>query len=77
MAGRPTVLTSSIRAQLERMLDAGVKQEVAARGVGISTRSVQRFAAERRKPPPPPKTLDEDLDESLAVIFAEFGPRPN
>jgi predicted transcriptional regulator len=78
MAGRPTVLTPFARKQLDRMLDAGVRQDVAARGLGISHRTVSRYAAERRQPPPPPKTLWEMLDEmsTLDEVLAELAEGP-
>jgi transcriptional regulator with XRE-family HTH domain len=78
MAGRPTVLTDHARKQLDRMLDARVNQDIAARGLGISRRTVSRYAAERRKPPPPPQTLEELLAElpTLDEILAELEQLP-
>jgi hypothetical protein len=52
MAGRPTVLTTRVRHQLERLLDVGVSQVVAGRAVGVSTRTVARFVAQRRQAEP-------------------------
>ena len=79
MAGRPTVVTPKIERELEVMLALGIRQEVAARALGISTRTVGRYVAERR--PVNPETLDELLVEfaqpvPLDELLDEPSPRP-
>jgi transcriptional regulator with XRE-family HTH domain len=58
--GRPPVITPRIETQLAALLDCGVTQERAALAVGVSRRTVQRFAAARRQEPEP-QTLEELL----------------
>jgi hypothetical protein len=47
MSGRPTLLTDEREADLTLLLAYRVPIEVAARSVGVSTRSVRRWLAER------------------------------
>lgn len=43
MAGRPTKLTPEVEADLVLLLGAGVPNTIAARAVGVSERSVERW----------------------------------
>jgi hypothetical protein len=71
--GRRTVITPKVERQLDALLDV-VPQERAALAVGISRRSVQRYAARRRKEAEP-QTLDELLASlpSFEEITADDG----
>ena len=66
MAGRPSVVTKRVEHQLETLLAAGVTQQVAAKALGISVRTIGRYVAERR--PVNPETLDQLLAEFAQPI---------
>jgi hypothetical protein len=78
--GRRSVITPTLAEQLAALLDCGVTQERAALAVGISRRTVQRFAS-RRKQHAEPQTLEQVLAEipSLDQVIAAGArarPRP-
>jgi transcriptional regulator with XRE-family HTH domain len=78
MAGRPRVLDAEGEATLDALLEAGLDQASAARAVGCSTRTVQRFEARRRATPDPPQSLDALLDSfpSIEDTLAELEAAP-
>jgi hypothetical protein len=59
-------VTEKIVRQLAVLLDVGITQAAAGRAVGVSTRSVSRFAARRRRAEEQ-KTLAELLEEIPSV----------
>jgi hypothetical protein len=69
--GRPRVVTGRTEQRLERLLDAGVPQELAAKVVGVSLRTVSRWVAAKRA-----RTTSEpepdSIDELLARLDAKF-----
>jgi hypothetical protein len=77
---RRRVLNRVQERQLERLVEAGVTQAVAARAFGVSPRTAQRSLA-RLRAEREPKTLDElieslpTLDEMLAARVPTLPPR--
>jgi hypothetical protein len=61
VAGRPPALNEKAEQQLGLLLDCGVRQTIAARALGVSRRTVQRFEARRRRAAAP-QTLEQLLD---------------
>jgi len=73
--GRPRLVDGRLERRLERLLDAGVSQGDAAKVVGVSLRTVNRWVAAKRAR----TTSDrepETLDQLLARYEAKFEEEP-
>jgi hypothetical protein len=68
---RPCLLTDELREWLERELDAGYPQSVAAQRVGIGRRTLERWLADGRVRRPEPPAPPEDDSWRIAASLLE------
>jgi hypothetical protein len=76
--GRPCLLTDELRQWLERELDAGCPQSVAAQRAGIGQRTLERWLAHgkvRRPERPAPPAEDESWRAAAELLEHAFPER--
>jgi hypothetical protein len=68
---RPSLLTRELREWLERELDAGCPQSVAAQRAGIGQRTLERWLAQGKVRRPEPPSPPEDDSWRIAASMLE------